>query len=95
MTLLPAPETRKKVEDEATLDAIAAFQGRATLISKAMNKSYRIRQMAINTGGGRPIYPMARAAAMSVSAEAAPMPVEAGDTTITVSVTGQIELPVE
>ena len=95
MTLLPAPETRKKVEDEATLDAIAAFQARATSISKAMGKSHRLRQMSINTGGGRPIYPMARAAPMSMSAEAAPMPVEAGDTAITVSVTGQIELPVE
>ena len=95
VTLLPAPETRKKVEDDATLDAIAAFQTRAALISKAMNKSHRIRQMTINTGGGRPIYPMARAAPMSMSAEAAPMPVEPGDTAITVSVTGQIELPVE
>ena len=95
MTLLPAPETRKKVEDDATLDAIAAFQTRAALISKAMNKSHRIRQMTINTGGGQQIYPMARAAPMSMSAEAAPMPVEPGDTAITVSVTGQIELPVE
>lgn len=95
LTLLPAPETRKKAEDEATADAIAAFQARASLIAKAMNRSYRIRQMSINAGGGRPVYPMARGAAMSMAAEAAPMPVEAGDSTLTVSVTGQIELPVE
>lgn len=95
LTLLPAPETRKKAEDDATLDAIAAFQARATLIAKAMSKSYRIRQMSINAGGGGrpPAYMMERA--KSMSAEAAPMPVEAGDTTLTVNITGQIELPVE
>lgn len=94
LTLLPAPETRKKAEDEATLDAIAAFQARATLISKAMNKPFRVRQMAINAGGGRPpVYMMEQSKMMS--AAAAPMPVEAGDTTLTVNITGQIELPVE
>ncbi len=95
LTLLPAPETRKKAEDEATLDAIAAFQARATLVAKAMNKTFRVRQMAINAGGGGrpPVYMMEQSKMMS--AAAAPMPVEAGDTTLTVNITGQIELPVE
>lgn len=95
ITLLPAPETRKKAEDDATLDAIAGFQARAALVARVMGKTHRVRQMSINTGGTRPVYPMARAGAVAMSAEAAPMPVEAGDTTITVSVTGQIELPLE
>ncbi|TXG80517.1 MAG: DUF541 domain-containing protein [Rhodocyclaceae bacterium] len=95
ITLLPAPETRKRAEDEATLDAIAAFQARAALIAKAVGKSYRVRQMSINTGGSRPVYPMARAAPMAMAADAAPMPVEAGDSTVTVTVTGQIELPID
>ena len=30
---MPAPETRRKVEDEATRDAIRAFQSRAEVIS--------------------------------------------------------------
>lgn len=95
ITLLPAPETRKRAEDDATLDAIAAFQARAALIAKAVGKSYRVRQMSINTGGSRPVYPMARAAPMAMAADAAPMPVEAGDSTVTVTVTGQIELPID
>lgn len=95
ITLQPAPETRKKVEDDATVEAIAAFEARATLVSKAIGKSHRVRQMSINTGGARPIYPAMRAAPMSMSADAAPAPLEAGDSTVTVSVTGQIELPVE
>lgn len=95
LTLQPAPETRKKAEDDATLDAIAAFQARATLIAKAMNKSFRVRQMAINAGGGGrpPVYMMEQSKMMSAAAE--PMPVEAGDTMLTVNITGQIELPVE
>lgn len=96
LSLQPAPETRKKAEDEATLDAIAAFQARASLIATAMNKSHRLRQMAINSGS-RPVYPMdleyGRAKAMA--AESAPLPVAAGDTTVTINITGQIELPLE
>ncbi|MBK9085384.1 MAG: SIMPL domain-containing protein [Sterolibacteriaceae bacterium] len=95
LTLLPAPETRKKAEDEATLDAIAAFQARAALIARAMGKSHRVRQMSVNTGGARPIYPMARAVAMSKMAEAEPAPIEAGDSLVTVTITGQIELPLD
>lgn len=95
LTLLPAPETRKKAEDEATLDAIAAFQAQAALISTAMGKSHRVRQMSVNSGGARPIYPMARGVAMSMAAKAEPAPIEAGDSLVTVTVTGQIELPLD
>lgn len=95
ISLMPAPETRKKVEDEATLDAIAAFQARAALIAKTLGKPHRVRQMSINTGGDRPVYPMARASSMAMSEAAAPMPVSPGDSTITVTISGQIELPIE
>lgn len=94
VTLLPAPETRKKAEDDATLDAIAAFQARARLIAKAINKSHRIRQMSINTGD-RPIYPMERGLAMAQAAKPQPLPVAAGESLVTVNISGQIELPVE
>lgn len=95
LTLQPAPETRKKAEDEATLEAIAAFQARATLIAKAMSKTFRVRQMSINAGGGGrpPVFMMEQSKMMSAAAE--PMPVEAGETLLTVNITGQIELPVE
>lgn len=93
ISLQPAPETRRKAEDAAALEAIAAFRARAALIAKAFDKTYRLRQMTVNTtGDAQPIHPLARA---SLAAEAAPMPVQAGETTVTVSVTGQIELPLE
>src|SRR5512139_2681217 len=47
IVLLPAPETEKKAEDEATLEAIAAFEAKAKLIADALKKTYRIRQMNI------------------------------------------------
>ncbi|WP_291992717.1 SIMPL domain-containing protein [Candidatus Accumulibacter sp. ACC003] len=91
LTMLPAPETRSKAESEAIVDAIAAFKARAKVIAEAMGKPYRIKHLTIDSGGRAPARPMMRAAAMA-SAEAAPMPIEAGDSQVTVGVSGQIEL---
>jgi predicted secreted protein len=87
----PAPETRRKAEDDATLEAIDAFRAKAERIAGSMKKPYRIRQMSVNGSGNFPQpYPVVRAAMMA--AEAAPMPIEAGESTVTVNVSGQIEL---
>jgi predicted secreted protein len=88
----PAPETRRKAEDEASLEAIEAFRIQAGRLAGALQKPYRIRQMNINGSNQFPQpYPMARGA-MLMAAEAAPMPTEAGESTVTVSINGQIEL---
>lgn len=88
----PAPETRRQAEDDATIEAIAAFNAKAARIAATLKKPYKIRTMNLNGGSNFPQpYPLARGAAM-MAAEAAPMPVEAGESTITVSVGGQIEL---
>lgn len=90
VALLPAPETRKKAENEATLEAVAAFRARAKLVADAFGKPYRIKHLSIGGHGMRPP-PMMRAAAMAPM-EAAPMPIEAGESTVAVSVSGQIEI---
>lgn len=88
----PAPETRRKAEDEATLEAIDSFNAKAARIAATLKKPYRIRQMSVNGSGNFPQpYPLARGAAL-MAAEAAPMPVEAGESNVTVNVSGQIEL---
>ena len=92
VTMLPAPETRKKAENEAILDAIAAFKARAKLVADALGKPYRIKQLGINSNSRSPVMPMMRAASTFSSADAAPMPMEDGETQITTSVSGQIEL---
>jgi len=92
LTTLPAPETRKKAEDEAMLDAIAAFKARAQVIAGTFGKPYHIKQLSVNSSGapGRPL-PMLRMAAKAVDSSM-PMPVEAGDSQVSVNVSGQIEI---
>lgn len=86
----PAPETRRAAEESATLEAIEAFRAKAERIATTLQKPYRIRQMSVNAGGHypQPIMAMRSAAA----AEATPMPVEAGESNLSVNVAGQIEL---
>ena len=88
---LPAPETRRKSEDEATQEAIETFRAKADRIAAAMKKPYRIRSMNIG-GAGHYAPPVAMARAAMMAAEAAPMPVEAGESSLTINVSGQIEL---
>jgi len=89
--LSPSPDSRRQAEDAALRDAIAAFRARAGLVADALGKPYRIKHLSLGTHGGRPPVPILRAAPMAAM-EAAPMPVEAGDTRVAVTVSGQIEL---
>ena len=88
---MPAPETRRKAENDATLDAIAAFRARAKLVAEAFGKPYRIKQMNIGQQGYRPPVPMMRAAP-TAAMEMAPMPMEAGESAVSVTISGQIEI---
>jgi predicted secreted protein len=87
----PAPETAQKAEADATIAAIQAFRERAGLIAGTLGKKYKIREMAVGSNSRVPAYPMVRAKAM-MSADAAPMPVEGGESQIAVNITGKIEL---
>lgn len=89
VTFAPSPATRKKSEDEATQDAIAAFRARAALVAGTFGKPYRIKHLGIGHQNFEPPMKMMRAA---VAQEMAPMPMEAGESAVTVSVSGQIEI---
>lgn len=88
---LPTPETRRKVEDEATREAIAAFRQRAAVVADVLGKPYKIRHLSVQQSGQMPPTPMLRAS-RAMAAEAAPLPLEAGESLITTNVSGQIEL---
>ncbi len=88
---LPAPETRRKVEDEATRDAIGAFRQRAAVVADVLGKPYKIRHLNIQQSGQMPPMPIMRASRAAM-AEAAPPPLEAGESLVTTTVSGQIEL---
>ncbi len=95
LSLLPSPETQKKCEEAAMLEALAAFQAKAALVAGALKKTYRIRQLNIG-GAGRPMErPMMMRASNMAAMEAAPAPIEAGESRVSVTISGQIELPLE
>ncbi len=89
---MPSPETRRQAEDAAMRDAIRAFQNRAAVVAEQLGKDWKIKQMHINQGGGTPVPILRGARAAMMAAEAAPAPIEAGESTITTNVSGQIEL---
>lgn len=87
----PAPETRRRAEEQVTLDALNAFQAKAQRIAGNFKKYYRVVRMNVDGAGAAPIRPFARDAVM-MKTEAAPMPMEGGDSAVSVTVNGEIEL---
>ena len=86
-------EKRKEAENGLIAEAIEAFEKRAALITRQLERSdYRLVRMDINTSEVpvRPIRMHARA--MAAEASVAPPTVEAGTQTVTVSISGTIEL---
>jgi predicted secreted protein len=91
---LPTPETRRKVEDEATREAIAAFRQRAAVVAEVLGKPYKIRHLSIQQSGQMPPMPMPRASRGMAAGMAAapPVPMEAGESLVTANISGQIEV---
>lgn len=86
-----SPHRRAAMEDELIAQALDAFKQRAELVRKQFAaKGYRLVDVSINTGGGE-LVPMRRASVTQAKSAAAPA-VEAGTSTLTVSVGGVIEL---
>ncbi|MHB8668307.1 MAG: SIMPL domain-containing protein [Burkholderiales bacterium] len=87
-----SPARRAAVEDELIVQALDAFKRRAELVRKNLAaKGYRIVDVSINTGGGQLVPIMMRAASLE-SKSLAPPALEAGTSTLSVSVSGVIEL---
>jgi len=87
-------EARKAAENELVTEAIAAFRARADIVRQALSgKSYRLRRLAINTGGFVPPRPiMARALASSQAAEVVAPQFEGGMSQVTVTASGTVEI---
>ena len=92
VSMLPSPETRRKVEDESTREAIRAFQNRAAVVAEQLGKGWKIKQLNVQQGGQMPMPMMRAARGVMMAAEAAPAPLEAGESLVTTNVSGQIEL---
>ncbi len=92
ISMQPAADTRRQAVDGATVDAIRAFEQRATLIASALNKHYRIRHLNIAESGFRPVQVLRAPMKAEFSASAAPTPLESGESTVGVTLSGRIEL---
>lgn len=92
LTLQAATDTRKKAAEQAQEAAIEAFKDKAKRIAKQLGSSYRVVHLNVSSGNQVRGYPMVMAMRAKVAEDAAPMPVEAGDTTVTINVSGQIEI---
>ncbi|THF66246.1 DUF541 domain-containing protein [Pseudothauera nasutitermitis] len=87
----PAPETRRKAVEEATVEAIRAFEQRAELIAGTFGKTYRIRHLNVGDSGYRP--PIMRMQSVAMAAkDSMPAPIEAGESQVGVAISGTIEL---
>ena len=88
-----SPEARKQAENALIVEALAAFHERADIVRGAQKaKSYRVKDMQINAGGGAQprMYAMQRGGVAS-AAVASPA-VEPGASVIQVNVTGTVQL---
>lgn len=86
-----SPEARRTVEDQLTVEAIAAFKARAEVMRSALaGKGYKLVRLSV-AGGYQPPQPrlaMARAAAAEVTAP----DLEGGVSQIRVTASGSIEI---
>jgi predicted secreted protein len=89
VNLLPLPETKRKAEDAAILEAIELFKARAKLVAGAQGQDYVIRELSISTGER---FAPAMRAAKTLSSVVASMPVESGESLIDAAVSGKIEI---
>jgi predicted secreted protein len=94
MQFLPTRATGEQVGNTLTQEALRAFAAKAKLIAETMGSS-RYEVVQINVGGAPQMY-KSRALGMermAMAADAAPpVAVEAGTATLTVTVSGQIQL---
>ncbi|HSC79879.1 MAG TPA: SIMPL domain-containing protein [Chitinolyticbacter sp.] len=88
-------ETRDKLENELIEESLKAFRQRADLISRSMAaKTWRTVNVNVNTQSFVPP-PMPKAAMMRMEAAdagAAPAPLEGGDSKLSVTVSGSIQV---
>ncbi len=88
-------EARAKVEGEAQAQAIERFKTKAAEISKSFGFSgYTLREVAVNSndqGFAQPRGRMMTMEAKSMSSDA-PVPVEAGRSTVVVTVNGSVQM---
>lgn len=87
-----APETRKAAEDRLISEGLKAFQSRAERVTHDLGRN-RYRIVKMDVGSNPPPFRSGRPILRAMSAEAAPAPqIEAGETSLSMTIQGTIEL---
>jgi predicted secreted protein len=87
-------EQREKAEGGVTAQAITRYRAQAAEVTKQFGyASYAVREVSVNSNdqGGAPEPMMMRAKVFSAAADA-PLPVEAGQTSVSVTVSGTVQM---
>lgn len=87
-------EQREKAEGSVTAQAIARYRAQAAEVTQQFGYgSYVVREVSVNSNeqGGGPEPMMMRAKVFAAAADA-PLPVEAGQTTVSVTVSGTVQM---
>ena len=87
-------EQREKAEATALSQAISRYRAQAADVTKQFGySSYAVREVSVSTNdpGSNPVPMFAVARSMSVQNDA-PMPIEAGQTSVTVTVNGTVQM---
>ncbi|MEP7329665.1 MAG: SIMPL domain-containing protein [Betaproteobacteria bacterium] len=93
MNFAVSPEARRRAEDNLTQQAIKAWQLRAQNAANGFGfQSWRMGKVAIQTGDFARPTPMYRQSMNAMAASAPPVTIEAGNTDITVTVSGDAVL---
>ncbi|CAG4886121.1 SIMPL domain-containing protein [Paraburkholderia gardini] len=87
-----SPEAQRAAEKKLTGEAIASFRQQATSAAEAFGYSgYTIREVNVGHNGVMP-RPMMMMSARADAKAAAPMPLEGGTSTVTVNVSGSVQM---
>ncbi|HEY9447869.1 MAG TPA: SIMPL domain-containing protein [Burkholderiales bacterium] len=92
ITFALSPEARQAEEDGLIAQAIARFQARAQIAAKAFGYTrFSLLEVSVQSPNAGPVPPRPMFKSMA-AAEAAPVPVEGGRTTVSVTVSGSVKL---
>ena len=88
-----SPEARKAVENELIAEAIAAFRGRAEIAQKALGgRAFKVQRINVGSGFSGPPPRLMMQSRGVADAAAAPPPAEGGASTLSVNVSGAVEV---
>jgi predicted secreted protein len=90
-----SPETQRAAEEKLSSEAIASFRKQASASAQAFGYSgYTIREVNVGTNGvgPRPVMMMSMRAGGAEAKSAAPIPIEGGTSTVTVNVSGSVQM---